>query len=176
MTYFWIKTLHVVSVVAWFAGLFYIGRLFVYVREAMDKPEPERGILLAQLQTMTRRLWWGITQPAALSTVIFGGLLISMTGVMAQSWFHIKLLMLMGLIAYHLGCWLVVSRIAKGDVQWTSLEFRLFNEVPTIFLIGIVSLMYFRTQWISAGVPFYLVGILILIAGVTVIIHRMRKR
>lgn len=177
MMYFWVVSMHVISVVAWFAGLFYLGRLFVYVREASEKPEPDRRILLAQLQVMTRRLFWGITQPAMISTVLFGGWLISITGAMKQPWFHLKLLMILGLISYHFGCWLVVNRVQKGEeLQWRSLEFRLFNEVPTLFLLAIVSLVYFKNQWISAGIPFYLVGMLVLIGGVTYALHRIRNR
>src|SRR5690606_34717573 len=92
MAFEYLKALHIIFVVTWFAGLFYIVRLFIYQVEALEKPEPERGILGKQLNLMARRLWWGITWPSAILTLVFGIWVLSQRwGYLEMGFMHAKL-------------------------------------------------------------------------------------
>ena len=102
MSYAVLKALHIVFVVTWFAGLFYIVRLLIYIQEAHDKPAHERDVLLPQLKLMSRRLWKGITWPSAILTAILGTSLVwSIPGYLQAPWMHLKLTLVVLLFAYH---------------------------------------------------------------------------
>src|SRR4051812_24309849 len=98
--YLYVKALHIIFIVTWFAGMFYIVRLFVYNAEAAQKPEPEKTILQGQLTLMTRRLWFGITWPSAVLTLIFGPWMWYLLGALPD-WLAVKLAFVIGLYAYH---------------------------------------------------------------------------
>jgi protoporphyrinogen IX oxidase len=137
--YFYIKALHIIFIVTWFSGLFYIVRLFVYSAEAHVKAEPERSILLGQLALMQKRLWFGITWPSAILTLIFGtwiGLLYGSLPV----WLLVKLCFVAGLFAYHISLHIIFRQQQKGIFRWSSQQLRIWNEVATLFLISIVML------------------------------------
>ncbi len=137
--YFYIKALHIIFVVTWFAGLFYMVRLFVYSAEANAKSEPEKSILLNQFGIMQKRLWYGITWPSAILTLIFG----TWIGILYSSlpaWLLIKLLFVLGLFIYHLSLNTIFRQQQKLDFRWSSQKLRIWNEVATIFLIAIVML------------------------------------
>ena len=137
--YFYIKALHVIFVVTWFAGLFYIVRLFVYHTEANEKEEPARSILLQQLSLMIRRLWLVITWPSAILTLVFGVLTWTMLGALPL-WLMIKLVFVAGLFAYHLSLHYIYKQQMKQVFRYTSYQLRIWNEVSTIFLFAIVFL------------------------------------
>ena len=137
--YFYIKALHIIFVVTWFSGLFYIVRLFVYAAEANDKSEPERSILLKQFGIMQKRLWYGITWPSAVLTLIFGLWIWALLGYL-PTWLLIKLFFVAGLFAYHLTLHVIFRQQQKGTFRRTSQQLRVWNEVATIFLIAIVML------------------------------------
>ena len=99
--YFYIKALHIIFIITWFSGIFYIVRLFVYSAEANAKSEPERSILLKQYGIMQKRLWYGITWPSAILTLIFGLWIWSYYGSLPE-WLLIKLFFVLGLFIYHL--------------------------------------------------------------------------
>src|SRR5215467_13070915 len=105
--YFYLKAIHIIFIVTWFAGLFYIVRLFIYNTEANEKPEPEKSILNNQLGLMSRRLWFGITWPSAILTLILGPATMFYEGwntslfQPAGQWLLIKLIFVLGLYAYH---------------------------------------------------------------------------
>ena len=108
MSYAVLKALHIVFVVTWFAGLFYIVRLLIYIQEAHDKPANERDVLLPQLKLMSRRLWKGITWPSAILTAILGTSLVwSIPGYLQAPWMHLKLTLVALLFAITVGptCW-----------------------------------------------------------------------
>ena len=92
LDYTYIKALHIIFIVNWFAGLFYMPRLFIYATEANEKPEPDKSILIHQFQIMQRKLWYIITWPACIITLILGTILLLQSGFLAQGWMHIKLL------------------------------------------------------------------------------------
>lgn len=148
-----IKALHIIFVVTWFAGLFYIVRLFIYHREAVDKPEPEKTILIEQFKIMERRLWFGIAWPSAVLTFIFGGLLLVNTpAFLEMPWMHVKLTMVVLLAAYHIHCGKILRQMKAGEFKHTSNQLRVWNEVATIFLVSIVFLVELQNtmNWLYA--------------------------
>lgn len=139
MTYFYIKALHIIFIVTWFAGLFYMVRLFVYSAEANDKSEPERSILLKQFGLMQKRLWYGITWPSAILTLIFGTWIGILYGSL-PTWLLVKLIFVLGLFIYQLSLQSIFSQQQEENFKWTSQRLRMWNEVATLFLIAIVML------------------------------------
>src|SRR5450755_4338244 len=135
--YFYIKSLHIIFIVTWFSGLFYVVRLFVYHTEAAAKSEPERTILLQQFRVMIRRLWLGITWPSAILTLIFGPWLLLLLGYM-PTWLWIKLGFVLGLYGYHFSLQYIYKQQMKGIFRYSSQQLRIWNEVATIFLVAIV--------------------------------------
>ena len=138
--YLYIKALHIIFIVTWFSGLFYIVRLFVYNAEANEKTEPERSILGKQYNLMIKRLWLGITYPSAVLTLIFGSTLWYLLGV-TPDWLLIKLGFVAGLYAYHFSLDAIYRQQSKGLFRYTSQQLRIWNEVATVFLIAIVMLV-----------------------------------
>lgn len=137
--YLYIKALHIIFVVTWFAGLFYIVRLFIYSTEANEKAEPERSILFKQLALMQNRLWYIITWPSAILTLIFGGSLWYMLGSL-PTWLAVKLCFVAGLFLYHLSLHKIFKQQTVGVFKYSSQQLRMWNELATLFLIIIVML------------------------------------
>ena len=137
--YFYIKALHIIFVVTWFSGLFYIVRLFVYNAEAHTKEEPERTILMKQFGLMQKRLWYGITWPSAILTLIFGTWIGILYGSL-PTWLLVKLFFVLGLFVYHLSLHKIFKQQQNVNFSWSSQKLRMWNEVATLFLIAIVML------------------------------------
>ena len=135
-----IKAFHIIALVAWFAGLFYLPRLFVYHATAQD------SISLERFKIMERRLYLGITWPAAVATTLLGLYLLSynVEYYLHAGWMHAKLALVLFLWAYHLLCGHYVRLFAQGKRTKNALFFRIFNEVPTFLLVGIVILVVVR--------------------------------
>ncbi|OGV26549.1 MAG: hypothetical protein A3F18_01790 [Legionellales bacterium RIFCSPHIGHO2_12_FULL_37_14] len=133
----WLKALHIITMVAWFAGLFYLPRLFVYHVEAEDKISKER------FKIMERRLYKGIMWPAALLTLVFGIwiLLDNPLYYLYQPWMHAKLLLVALLLVYHLSLGHYLTLLHRDIKPHSALFFRIWNEIPTVFLISIVFLV-----------------------------------
>lgn len=144
MPYLLAKALHIVGFISWFAGLFYIVRLFVYHAEASLRPEPERAVLQDQLELMARRLWRIITVPAMLLTFA-GGFAMLAQFTELPTWLWIKLGLLAGLLGYHLWCGSIRRRQAAKTSTWTGARLRVFNELGTMFMVAIVFLAVFKT-------------------------------
>ncbi|WP_462253501.1 CopD family protein [Ferruginibacter sp.] len=140
MLYNYIKALHIIFIVTWFSGMFYIVRLFIYNTEAGEKEGVEKEILQKQFGIMIKRLWLGITWPSAILTIIFGGWVTSMYTAIPQ-WLWIKLGFVAGLYAYHFTLQKIYSDEMKGIFKYTSNQLRVWNEVATIFLIAIVMIV-----------------------------------
>lgn len=141
MAILYFKALHIVGFVTWFAGLFYLVRMFVYYVEAADKPEPEKSILQKQFNIMQWRVYKIICNPAMMITFIAGfGMLYIQPAYLSMAWIHIKLVLVFLLLGYHLYCKTVIKKLEKGNLVFTSFQFRLLNEVPTLFLVSIVLL------------------------------------
>lgn len=169
--YFYVKALHIIFVVTWFSGLFYIVRLFVYNAEANTKTEPERSILLKQYGIMQKRLWYGITWPSAILTLIFGTWMGILYGSL-PTWLLIKLFFVAGLIIYHITLHIIFRQQQKGIFKWTSQQLRIWNEVATIFLIAIVMLAVVK-QLLSV---LWAIGILVAFSAVLFLAIKIYKR
>lgn len=135
---------HIVAVVCWFAGLLYAGRLLIYALEAQQLPESQRTLLQQQYQLMKRRLWYGITTPAMLATVILGTILMMRTPVHHLPWFMLKMTLVIILLGYHFCCQILISQQAHGNYRFTSRQLRIWNEIGTVLLISIVLLVKHR--------------------------------
>jgi putative membrane protein len=151
--YFYLKALkafHIIFIVTWFAGLFYIVRLFIYQTEANNKQEPERSILIEQFKIMSRRLWYGITWPSAVLTIILGFWLVYEMNYWLKSFMLLKFGFVAALLLYHLLCGNLYSKMQRDVYKYNSLELRIWNEVATVLLFAIVFIIIFKDtiSWI----------------------------
>lgn len=140
MTYLWFKSLHIIGVVAWFAGLFYLPRLFVYHIEADERQEPIRTILKEEYNRIEKLLYKLIVMPAMISTIAMAiGIISTEPDVFKQTWLHIKLTIVLLLVCFHFYCSWLIRQLEKGTCSISSLQMRRINEIPTI-LLGLVVL------------------------------------
>jgi putative membrane protein len=149
--YRYILAIHIIFVVSWMAGLFYIVRLFIYHTEANDKPEAERIILQKQFEVMESKLWNIITQPAMILSVSAGLLMLYLNQSLLQTdWMWVKLGFVGGLLIYHMVCQNIISQLKRGKFWMTSTQLRLWNELATIFLVAIVFTVILKSaiDWI----------------------------
>ncbi len=164
--YLYIKALHLIFVVTWFAGLFYIPRLFIYHIEANEKPSPEREILTTQLKLMTKRLWYIITWPSAILCTLFAlWLLWLMPGWLQQPWMHVKLLFVVILFGYHLKCHQMFKQLQQDTVTYSSRFMRIWNEVATLVLFAVTFLVILKNafNWIYGIIGILVLGILLML-------------
>jgi putative membrane protein len=167
MTFFYIKALHIIFIVTWFAGLFYIVRLFVYFAETAGMAESEKKVLQNQYKIMQKRLWYGITWPSMVLTLIFGPwMLIEIPGYLQQPWMHLKLTMVLGLIIYQFICHKIFKEQQQGVIKMNSFKLRLWNEVATLFLISIVFIVVFKDtlSWLYGLLGLIVFAILLMIS------------
>lgn len=167
MDYLNIKALHIIFIVTWFAGLFYIVRIFIYQVEALKKDEPERTILGNQLKLMANRLWHIITWPSAILTLIFGvWLLVLEPAWLKKPFMHIKLTFVALLYLYHFSCQFLYTRLQKDQAQFSSTQLRIWNEVATICLVAIVFLIVLKNQisWIWGTISIFVFAIILMLA------------
>ena len=130
----WIKALHVVFVVTWFAGLFYLPRLFIYHATATDPVSQDRFVV------MERRLFVIMTIGAALAAAFGLGMVVLGPGYLTQGWLQVKLVLVLGLVGFHVTCWRLMQQLRNGTLRRSSRWLRWFNEVPTVLLLAIVIL------------------------------------
>lgn len=166
MTHLYLKAVHIIFIVTWFAGLFYMPRLLIYMTEAHQKTEPEKSILLNQFKIMASRLWFGITWPSAIITLIMGtAMLVNQPEWLRSGFMHIKLTLVFFLYAYHFSLQYIFNVLRKDVVKYSSQQLRIWNEVATLFLISIVFIIVlkdgFSMLWGIAGL--LLVTILIML-------------
>ena len=146
MAYQYLKALHIIFVVTWFAGLFYMPRLFIYNTEANEKDEPVRTALHEQFAVMMKRLWFGITWPSAILTLILGLSVLFDGGwntilfTEQARWLLVKLCFVLLLYVYHFSIHKIYKQQIKGVFKYSSQQLRIWNEVATIFLVAIVML------------------------------------
>jgi len=168
--FFLLKALHVFGFVAWFAGLFYLVRIFVYHREAMDRTEPARSILIKEFNAMQWRVYKIICNPGMMITCICGLGMLYIHGwewFRVNYWMHVKLVLLLGLLAYHLYAKQIILKLETGANPFTSFQFRLLNEVPTLFLLSIALLAVYKNtlNFIYAFLGILLFGFLLVISA-----------
>ncbi len=154
MLYLYIKALHIIFIVTWFAGMFYMPRFFIYNTEAGERPEAEKIILRKQFGIMMKRLWFGITWPSAILTLIFGPWVWYLLGSL-PTWLLIKLCFVVGLYAYHFSLHIIYRQETRGVFKYSSQQLRIWNEVATVFLGAIVMIAVVKQNisvvWGMAG-------------------------
>ncbi len=162
----YLKALHIIFVVTWFAGLFYIVRLFIYFTEANAEQEPKRGILQAQFSIMMKRLWYGITWPSAVLTAVFGFWVLHTMNIWSMPYIHLKLGFVFFLYLYHFSCQFIYNKLQSGEVSYTSTQLRIWNEVATLFLVAIVFIIVLKdlTNWIYGLVGLVLFTVVLMLA------------
>lgn len=141
--YLYTKAFHIIFVVTWFSGMFYLVRLFIYNREAQDKPEVEKVLLSKQFSIMIKRLLFGITWPSAILTSIMGYTLLYLYPGLPM-WLIVKVILANVLFLYHLSLHSIYRQQTNGNFKFSSTQLRIWNEVATIFLVGIVLLVVMK--------------------------------
>ena len=176
MAYYWFKSFHIFGVVAWFAGLFYLARLFIYHVEAEMEVEPAQGILKKQYSIMEKRLYNIITTPAMVLTVAMAaGLLYTMPDYLHQTWMHAKLGFVGLLLFYHFYCRRLIKQLEAGECKWNSKTLRLFNEGPTLLLVVIVMLVIFKGQFPTGATTWLIVALTISFLATIQLYARKRR-
>ena len=176
MSFAVIKALHIIFMVSWFAGLFYIVRLFIYHTEAQQREEIARNVLSEQFILMEKKLWWIITTPAMVLTLLFGiWMLVEIPSYLQMGWMHIKLTFVVLLLVYHFICQKILFDLKNNKFNWTSTGLRIWNEVATLVLVAVVFLVVMQDSlnWIKGTVGFFAVAIALMIA--IKIYKRLRK-
>jgi len=180
--YQYLKAIHIIFVVTWFAGMFYMPRFFIYNTEAAEKSEIEKNVLRNQFQIMMKRLWFGITWPSAVLTLVMG-ILVMLYGNWdkiifepAARWLLIKLVFVLLLYLYFLSLHRIYTQQLRGIFRYTSQQLRIWNEVATIFLIAIVMLAVVKDSlsfvWGIAG----LIGLAIILLSAVRIYKVIREK
>lgn len=177
MNYLILKSLHIISVVTWFAGLFYMPRLFVYFAEADQKSEPEKSILQSQFKIMQRRLWYGITIPSSIIVFLFGGsMLHNFMPLTDHPWLMLKLLFVLGLYIYFFFLHKIFKQQQKNIIAFSPMALRVINEISTIFLFAIVFLVVLKNIMNMVYGLIALVGFIIVLMIAIKIYKNIREK
>lgn len=177
MAYFWFKSFHVVGVVVWFAGLFYLVRLFVYHAEAAEKPEPARTILREQYAIMEQRLYRMICHPGAvLATAMGVAMLVYEPSLLGYTWLRVKLGFVILLAAYHVACGIWLEALVAGTSTVPASRFRLLNEAPTVLLVVIVLLAIFKDALPRSAATWAVVALVVALLAAIQLYARFRRR
>ena len=175
MNYLIFKSLHIIFMVSYFAGIFYLVRLFVYHQEGNFKPQLEKQILQNQYFYMIRRLWNIITVPAGILMTIFGLIMLYLNfEIFQQTWFHIKLFFLILLAIFHFWSWKSIQAIKLNQKIGSSIHLRMMNEVATFILFAVVFVVILKGLTIEVGKEL-LLGFFILIILIMLIVKSINK-
>ncbi|NJN37601.1 MAG: protoporphyrinogen oxidase HemJ [Acaryochloridaceae cyanobacterium CSU_3_4] len=177
MAYFWFKAFHIIGVVVWFAGLFYLVRLFIYHVEANQEPEPAPTILKQQYTLMEKRLYSIITNPGMMVTVTMAiGMLVTEPDLLKQRWLHIKLAFVVLLLVYHFYCRRLMKKLEAGTCDWSGQQLRALNEAPTVMLVAIVLLAVFKNTLPTDATVWVIFAMVIAMAVTIQLYAKKRKR
>jgi putative membrane protein len=160
-----IKALHIIFVITWFSGLFYIVRLFIYHAEAEKKGSPEKEILQNQYKLMSKRLWYIITWPSAILASVFAfWMLYQNPAYLKMPWMHVKLTFVLALYVYQIICHKIFIQLQNDIVKYSSFKLRIWNEVATIILFSIVFLVVLKNaiNWIWGVIGIILFSVLLM--------------
>ncbi len=165
---YFFKSLHLIFVVTWFAGLFYIVRLFIYHVEAQKKTELEKNILSKQYKIMEKRLWYIITWPSMILTLFIATWMLFYFDenfvFLKQAWMHLKLGFVLLLVLYHIGCHIIFKQLQNDKFKYSSMQLRIWNEVATLILFVIVFLIVYKSLNFYKGIiGFFALAILLMI-------------
>ena len=172
-----VKALHIIFVITWFSGLFYIARLFIYHVEAENKTSPEKEILQKQYKLMSKRLWYIITWPSSILASIFAfWMLFQNPAYLKMPWMHVKLTFVLALYIYQIICHKIFIQLQNDIVKYSSFKLRIWNEVATIILFSIVFLVVLKNtiNWIWGVIGIVLFSLLLMF-GVK-LYKRIRKK
>lgn len=164
--YYYFKAFHLIFVITWFAGLFYIPRLFVYQIEAFAKPSPDKEILGKQLKIMAKRLWFIITWPSAILALLFGLILFYINPTLIyQDWMQVKIGFILLLFVYHLMTHKYYKQLQNDEVKKTSSFMRIWNEGATFILFAVIFLVILKSaiNWIWGIAGIFILGLLIML-------------
>lgn len=167
MIYLYAKAIHIIFVICWMAGLFYMVRLFIYHTEAKSKTDLEYDILHRQFKIMESKLWWIITTPSMYLTVLAGlTMLYVHPDLLLVPWMHVKLVFVLGLLVYHFISQRIMVRLRQENSKWTSMNLRLWNELATVILFAIVFIVVLKSaiSWIYGLVGLFLFLVMLMIA------------
>jgi len=167
MLYLYVKAIHIIFVITWMAGLFYMVRLFIYHTEAKQKPEGEYMILHRQFAIMESKLWWIITTPSMYLTVLAGLTMLYLApGLLTMGWMHVKLTFVVGLLIYHFICQRIMFQLKEETARWTSIRLRLWNELATVILFAIVFAVVLKSaiNWIYGVIGLLLLAVMLMLA------------
>lgn len=177
MAYSWFKAFHIIGFVVWFAGLFYLVRLFIYHVEADQEPEPAKTILKNQYQIMEKRLYDIITTPGMFVTVAMAiGILSTNMELLQEPWLHFKLGFVGILIGYHYYCSRLMKQLAAGQCKWSGQKLRALNEAPTLLLVVIVMLAIFKNNLPTDITAWLIFGLVIFMAVSIQLYAKIRRR
>ena len=177
MTLLSFKAVHLIAMVAWFAGLFYLVRLFVYHAEAFSKEEPARSVLVRQYHIMEVRLYRIITTPAMVLTLLAGiAMLFAVPEYLKEPWIHVKLTLVLILVGYHFYCGNTIAKLQRGVTKTSSQRFRLINELPTVLLIAIILLAVLRGRISMVSLFLIVIATVFILGGATFAYKRYRMR
>ncbi len=164
--YLWFKTLHIIGVVVWFAGLFYLVRLFIYHVEAENLSEDLREAFKKQYGLMEKRLANIITTPGMILTVSMAtGLIILDPSWLSQTWMQVKLCFVLALLLYHFYCYRLMNQLEIGSCKLSGQQLRALNELPTLFLVIVVMLVVFKNQFPTSSATWLIVGLVLFMAA-----------
>jgi putative membrane protein len=177
MAYSWFKAFHIIGFVVWFAGLFYLVRLFIYHAEANQEPEPAKTILKNQYQIMEKRLYHIITIPGMIVTVAMAiGILSTNPDLLKQPWLHYKLGFVGILLIYHHYCGRLMKQLAADECKWSGQQLRALNEAPTLLLVVIVMLAIFKNNLPTDITAWLIFGLVIFMAASIQMYAKIRRR
>ena len=176
MVFSYLKALHIIFVVTWFAGLFYIVRLFIYHTEANDNPELEKKVLFTQFKKMERLLWYVIAWPSAILTLIFGTwTLLQVPDYLKMGFMQVKLALVFALYLYQFSCHYLFRLFQKDIIKFNSTQLRMWNEVPTVLLVAVVFLIVLKSTLNMAWATLAFVAFAILLMIIVKIYKRVRS-
>ncbi|MFC3199209.1 CopD family protein [Parapedobacter deserti] len=167
MLYLYAKAVHIIFVITWMAGLFYMVRLFIYHTEARQKPGHEYQVLHRQFMVMESKLWWIITTPSMYLAVAAGlTMLYIAPGLLQAGWMHVKLAFVLGLVTYHFVCQRIMFRLMQERNKWTSIKLRLWNELATVMLFAIVFAVVLKSaiHWVYGVLGLLLLSMMLMLA------------
>ncbi|MEA5551621.1 protoporphyrinogen oxidase HemJ [Anabaena cylindrica UHCC 0172] len=177
MAYSWFKAFHIIGFVVWFAGLFYLVRLFIYHVEANQEPEPAKTILKNQYQIMEKRLYHIITVPGMIVTIAMAiGILSTNPDLLKETWLHFKLGFVGILLIYHHYCGRLMKQLAADECKWSGQHLRALNEAPTLLLVVIVMLAIFKNNLPTDITAWLIFGLVIFMAVSIQMYAKIRRR
>ena len=165
-TYLWFKSFHIIGVVVWFAGLFYLVRLFIYHVEVQNEKEEIRDVFNKQYTLMEKRLANIITTPGMILAVIMAsGLLYMQPIYLTQTWMQIKLMFVVFLLIYHYYCYKIMNQLTNNQYNFSGQQLRALNELPTLLLVVVVMLVVFKNQFPTSAASWLIFGLILFMAA-----------